>query len=91
MKDTPGWASPGSAPSGGQEPDPQGSARPEDRTDADRAQPADQAGPDQAPQQSKWSKEQPPPAPRRPRRAWREGVRLPAGVRRLRRGRPARR
>ncbi|MDX2753915.1 hypothetical protein PV372_27650, partial [Streptomyces scabiei] len=56
MKDTPGWASPGSAPSGGQEPDPQGSARPEDRTDADRAQPADQAGPDQAPQQSKWSK-----------------------------------
>ncbi|MBP5893278.1 glycerophosphoryl diester phosphodiesterase membrane domain-containing protein [Streptomyces scabiei] len=62
MKDTPGWASPGSAPSGGQEPDPQGSARPEDRTDADRAQPADQAGPDQAPQQSKWSKEQPPPA-----------------------------
>lgn len=62
MKDTPGWASPGSAPSGGQEPDHQGSARPEDRTDADRAQPADQPDADRTPQQSKWSKEQPPPA-----------------------------
>ncbi|UUU33455.1 glycerophosphoryl diester phosphodiesterase membrane domain-containing protein [Streptomyces sp. CA-210063] len=51
MKDTPGWASPGSAPSGGQEPDQQGSA-----------QPADQSGADQAQSPSKWSKEQPPPA-----------------------------
>ncbi|MGV9878457.1 hypothetical protein [Streptomyces sp. NPDC003006] len=48
MNDTPGWASPGSAPSDGQD-----SGRP------DAAEPADagrQSGP------SKWSKEQPPPA-----------------------------
>ncbi|WP_327748827.1 glycerophosphoryl diester phosphodiesterase membrane domain-containing protein [Streptomyces europaeiscabiei] len=62
MKDTPGWASPGSAPSGGQEPDQQGSAEPVDRTGADRAQPTDQSGADQAQPPSKWSKDQPPPA-----------------------------
>ncbi|QFQ97873.1 hypothetical protein F9278_18435 [Streptomyces phaeolivaceus] len=65
MKDTPGWASPGSAPSGGQEPDQQGSAQPTDqpdRTGADQAQPAGQGGADQVQPPSKWSKEQPPPA-----------------------------
>src|SRR4051812_45554763 len=51
MKDTPGWASPGSAPSDGQEPDTTGPA-----------QPADQSGADQPGPPSKWSKEQPPPA-----------------------------
>ncbi|WP_338897937.1 glycerophosphoryl diester phosphodiesterase membrane domain-containing protein [Streptomyces sp. TG1A-60] len=51
MKDTPGWASPGSAPSGGQEPDQQ-----------DSAQSADQSGADQTQPPSQWSKEQPPPA-----------------------------
>ncbi|WP_200307888.1 glycerophosphoryl diester phosphodiesterase membrane domain-containing protein [Streptomyces adelaidensis] len=51
MKDTPGWASPGSAPSGGQEPDQQGSAQPADQNGADQAQPP-----------SKWTKDQPPPA-----------------------------
>ncbi|MER5472704.1 glycerophosphoryl diester phosphodiesterase membrane domain-containing protein [Streptomyces sp. NPDC002685] len=51
MKDTPGWASPGSAPSGGEEPDPSGTP-----------QPADQGGTNQPEQPSKWSKEQPPPA-----------------------------
>lgn len=51
MKDTPGWASPGSAPSDGHEP---GTSEPADRP-AD-AQPTDQPNP-----QSKWSKEQPPP------------------------------
>ncbi|MEV6787414.1 hypothetical protein AB0M96_34495, partial [Streptomyces sp. NPDC051098] len=45
MNDTPGWASPGSAPSNGQD-DP-GVPRP--------AGPADESGP-----ASKWSKEQPP-------------------------------
>ncbi|MFC9165527.1 glycerophosphoryl diester phosphodiesterase membrane domain-containing protein [Streptomyces fungicidicus] len=52
MKDTPGWASPGSAPSEGQD---QGTSQP--------AEPAGQ--PDGAPQDTpgvKWSKEQPPPA-----------------------------
>lgn len=62
MKDTPGWASPGSAPSGGQEPDQQASAQPTDQPDTDRAQPADQPGADQTQPPSKWSKEQPPPA-----------------------------
>ncbi|MBZ3908714.1 glycerophosphoryl diester phosphodiesterase membrane domain-containing protein [Streptomyces griseiscabiei] len=65
MKDTPGWASPGSAPSGGQEPDQQGSAQPTDHpggTGADQPQPAGQSGADQAQPPSKWSKEQPPPA-----------------------------
>lgn len=56
MNDTPGWASPGSAPSDGQKPDPSGPAEPTDRP----AQPADQPG--QAPQGPgpQWSKEQPP-------------------------------
>ncbi|WP_405657268.1 glycerophosphoryl diester phosphodiesterase membrane domain-containing protein [Streptomyces sp. RK9] len=47
MNDTPGWASPGSAPSDGHDPDKKGSGEPEDRP----------SGPG-----SKWSKEQPPPA-----------------------------
>ncbi|MFJ7182150.1 glycerophosphoryl diester phosphodiesterase membrane domain-containing protein [Streptomyces massasporeus] len=61
MNDTPGWASPGSAPSDGQKPDQSGTAEPTDR----RAQPADQpAQPGQAPQGPgpQWSKDQPPPA-----------------------------
>ncbi|GGR68234.1 hypothetical protein GCM10010269_03860 [Streptomyces humidus] len=59
MKDTPGWASPGSAPSDGQEPGTSRPAGPADRPDGDR--PADQ--PDAGPQDpgTKWSKEQPPP------------------------------
>ncbi|NEE12131.1 hypothetical protein G3M58_37460 [Streptomyces sp. SID7499] len=58
MNDTPGWASPGSAPSDGQKPDQSGAAEPTDRP----AQPADQ--PTQAPQGPgpQWSKDQPPPA-----------------------------
>lgn len=44
MKDTPGWASPGSAPSEGQEPGASGPAEPADRPGA--AQPADQPDPD---------------------------------------------
>ncbi|GGY49383.1 proline-rich domain-containing protein [Streptomyces djakartensis] len=60
MNDTPGWASPGSAPSDGQKPDASGPAEPADRPGP--AQPADQPG--HAPQGSgpNWSKEQPPPA-----------------------------
>ncbi|MER7479357.1 glycerophosphoryl diester phosphodiesterase membrane domain-containing protein [Streptomyces sp. NPDC126510] len=60
MNDTPGWASPGSAPSDGPKPDQSGPAEPADRPGP--AQPADQ--PDQAPQSPgpHWSKEQPPPA-----------------------------
>ncbi|MFJ5728639.1 glycerophosphoryl diester phosphodiesterase membrane domain-containing protein [Streptomyces paradoxus] len=61
MNDTPGWASPGSAPSDGQQPDQSGPAEPTDRP----AQPADQpAQPGRAPQGPgpQWSKEQPPPA-----------------------------
>ncbi|MFE1326586.1 glycerophosphoryl diester phosphodiesterase membrane domain-containing protein [Streptomyces sp. NPDC058741] len=63
MNDTPGWASPGSAPSDGQQPGTSGPAEP-----ADRPGPAHPAGgpaqPGQAPQGpgSPWSKEQPPPA-----------------------------
>ncbi|WP_033308249.1 glycerophosphoryl diester phosphodiesterase membrane domain-containing protein [Streptomyces iakyrus] len=63
MNDTPGWASPGSAPSDGQKPDQSGPAEPTDRPAP--AQPADQpAQPGQAPQDAgpQWSKEQPPPA-----------------------------
>ncbi|MFF5967442.1 glycerophosphoryl diester phosphodiesterase membrane domain-containing protein [Streptomyces collinus] len=63
MNDTPGWASPGSAPSDGQKPDRSGPAEPTDRPDP--AQPADQpAQPGQTPQGPgpQWSKEQPPPA-----------------------------
>ncbi|MEU7723523.1 glycerophosphoryl diester phosphodiesterase membrane domain-containing protein [Streptomyces tibetensis] len=60
MNDTPGWASPGSAPSDGQKPDQSGPAEPTDHPGA--AQPADQ--PAQAPHSPgpQWSKEQPPPA-----------------------------
>ena len=66
MNDTPGWASPGSAPSDGQEPGASGPAEPTDRPGP--AERADQPGPD--PQDSpgaqstgsQWSKEQPPPA-----------------------------
>ncbi|MFJ4472605.1 glycerophosphoryl diester phosphodiesterase membrane domain-containing protein [Streptomyces sp. NPDC089424] len=63
MNDTPGWASPGSAPSNGQEPGTSGPAAPADRPGpAQPPQPEDQPGP-QAPQPgAKWSKEQPPPA-----------------------------
>jgi hypothetical protein len=57
MNDTPGWASPGSAPSDGQEPGASGPAEP-----ADRPGPSDQPGPDPQNPGSKWSKEQPPPA-----------------------------
>ncbi|MFJ7078255.1 glycerophosphoryl diester phosphodiesterase membrane domain-containing protein [Streptomyces sp. NPDC098781] len=57
MKDTPGWASPGSAPSDGQEPGATGPAEPADRPD-----PEQQPGPDPQQPGSKWSKEQPPPA-----------------------------
>ncbi|MFF7865835.1 glycerophosphoryl diester phosphodiesterase membrane domain-containing protein [Streptomyces qaidamensis] len=63
MNDTPGWASPGSAPSDGQKPDQSGPAEPTDHPAP--AQPADQpAQPGQAPQGPgpQWSKEQPPPA-----------------------------
>ncbi|MFB6850828.1 glycerophosphoryl diester phosphodiesterase membrane domain-containing protein [Streptomyces sp. NPDC056373] len=60
MNDTPGWASPGSAPSDGRKPDQSGPAEPTDRPGP--AQPADQ--PTQAPHAPgpQWSKEQPPPA-----------------------------
>jgi hypothetical protein len=57
MKDTPGWASPGSAPSDGQEPGASGPAEP-----ADRPGPSEQPGQDPQGSGSKWSKEQPPPA-----------------------------
>ncbi|MGW3915392.1 glycerophosphoryl diester phosphodiesterase membrane domain-containing protein [Streptomyces sp. NPDC005070] len=50
MNDTPGWASPGSAPSGEETPDSSGTPRP-----------ADQDGANPPEQPSKWSKEQPPP------------------------------
>ncbi|MFD3500078.1 glycerophosphoryl diester phosphodiesterase membrane domain-containing protein [Streptomyces sp. NPDC058678] len=56
MKDTPGWASPGSAPSDGHEPGASGTAEPADRPDT--ANPAEQPGPQDP--GSKWSKEQPP-------------------------------
>ncbi|MFJ8631857.1 glycerophosphoryl diester phosphodiesterase membrane domain-containing protein [Streptomyces sp. NPDC093568] len=55
MKDTPGWASPGSVPSDGQEPGATGPAEPADRP-GPAQQPEDPQGPG-----SKWSKEQPPP------------------------------
>ncbi len=59
MKDTPGWASPGSAPSDGQEPGASGPAEPADRPGP--GQPEPQPGPDPQGAGSKWSKEQPPP------------------------------
>ncbi|MFF4259086.1 hypothetical protein ACFY1L_48715 [Streptomyces sp. NPDC001663] len=58
MKDTPGWASPGSAPSDGQEPGASGPAEPADRPGP--AQPADQPGADPHGPGTKWSQEQPP-------------------------------
>ncbi|MGW0813644.1 glycerophosphoryl diester phosphodiesterase membrane domain-containing protein [Streptomyces viridiviolaceus] len=62
MNDTPGWASPGSAPSDGREPGASGPTEPADRPGTDRpAQPADQPGAEPANPGTKWSKEQPPP------------------------------
>ncbi|NGO13668.1 hypothetical protein G5C60_40275 [Streptomyces sp. HC44] len=65
MKDTPGWASPGSAPSDGQdgqEPNASGPAEPADRPTApETADQPDQPGNDPSGPGSKWSKEQPPP------------------------------
>ncbi|MEU9456299.1 hypothetical protein [Streptomyces sp. NPDC048277] len=59
MNDTPGWASPGSAPSDGREP---GASAPADRPVPPPAeQPADQPGADPQGSGSKWSQEQPPP------------------------------
>ncbi|EFL32546.1 integral membrane protein [Streptomyces viridochromogenes DSM 40736] len=63
MNDTPGWASPGSAPSDGPKPDAPGPAEPTDRPGP--AHSADQPSqPGEAPQGPgpQWSKEQPPPA-----------------------------
>ncbi|MFD5820452.1 glycerophosphoryl diester phosphodiesterase membrane domain-containing protein [Streptomyces sp. NPDC127038] len=60
MNDTPGWASPGSAPSGAKEPDTSGTPGPTDR-DSGTPGPADQDGANPPEQPSKWSKEQPPP------------------------------
>ncbi|OIJ99576.1 DUF7544 domain-containing protein [Streptomyces monashensis] len=60
MTDTPGWASPGSAPSSeGREPGASGPAEPAGRP-AD-AEPAPQPGTDAQGPGAKWSKEQPPP------------------------------
>ncbi|MFF8971658.1 glycerophosphoryl diester phosphodiesterase membrane domain-containing protein [Streptomyces sp. NPDC014995] len=60
MKDTPGWASPGSAPSDGQEPGASHPAEPADRPGG--TQPADQPAATPEGPGTKWSKEQPPPA-----------------------------
>ncbi|MFF4019101.1 hypothetical protein [Streptomyces sp. NPDC001843] len=59
MKDTPGWASPGSVPSDGQEAGPPQPPEPADRPSP--AQPAGQPGTDAQDPGAKWSKEQPPP------------------------------
>ncbi|WLW54574.1 hypothetical protein [Streptomyces sp. YU58] len=59
MNDTPGWASPGSAPSDGQEPGASGPTEPTDRPGP--ANPAEQPGTDHESPGTKWSKEQPPP------------------------------
>ncbi|MFJ8104159.1 glycerophosphoryl diester phosphodiesterase membrane domain-containing protein [Streptomyces sp. NPDC096132] len=56
MKDTPGWASPGSAPSDGREP---GASDPADRPA--EPQPADQPGQNPPSPGTKWSEDQPPP------------------------------
>ncbi|POX48766.1 glycerophosphoryl diester phosphodiesterase membrane domain-containing protein [Streptomyces sp. Ru72] len=53
MNDTPGWASPGSSPSDGRQPDVPGAQTPE--------QPSDQSGTDQPQPSATWSKAQPPP------------------------------
>ncbi|MFB7493809.1 hypothetical protein ACFC09_03735 [Streptomyces sp. NPDC056161] len=59
MNDTPGWASPGSTPSNGQEPGASGPVDPAGRPVP--APPADQPGADPQAPGSKWSEEQPPP------------------------------
>ncbi|MGC9376045.1 glycerophosphoryl diester phosphodiesterase membrane domain-containing protein [Streptomyces sp. MH13] len=59
MNDTPGWASPGSAPSDGPEPGGSSPAEPADRPGS--AQPADRPGAEPTGPGTKWSKEQPPP------------------------------
>ncbi|MEW2445947.1 glycerophosphoryl diester phosphodiesterase membrane domain-containing protein [Streptomyces parvulus] len=63
MNDTPGWASPGSAPSDGREPGASGPAEPADRPAGpdQPAPPADQPGAEPTGPGTKWSKEQPPP------------------------------
>ncbi|MGW1586147.1 DUF7544 domain-containing protein [Streptomyces sp. NPDC002386] len=63
MTDTPGWASPGSAPSSdGREPGASGPAEPADRPGpAEPTGPAAQPGPDAQAPGAKWSDEQPPP------------------------------
>ncbi|MCP3822143.1 glycerophosphoryl diester phosphodiesterase membrane domain-containing protein [Streptomyces sp. A3M-1-3] len=59
MNDTPGWASPGSAPSDGQEPDVPGPAEPADQSG--QSGQTDQSGQSgQSGQPSKWSEQQPP-------------------------------
>ncbi|MGW7424715.1 DUF7544 domain-containing protein [Streptomyces sp. NPDC054813] len=60
MNDTPGWASPGSAPSDGREP---GASAPADRPvpAGPAEQPTDQPETDPQGSGSKWSKDQPPP------------------------------
>ncbi|MFK4543357.1 hypothetical protein RKD29_002953 [Streptomyces tendae] len=64
MNDTPGWASPGSAPSDGHEPGASGPAEPADRPAGpdQPAPPADRPGAEPTSPGTKWSKEQPPPA-----------------------------
>ncbi|MDW4910806.1 hypothetical protein RB628_37195 [Streptomyces sp. ADMS] len=57
MNDTPGWASPGSAPSEGQQP---GASAPADRPGP--GEPSDEPRPDATGSGPKWSQEQPPPA-----------------------------
>lgn len=64
MNDTPGWASPGSAPSDGHEPGASGPAGPADRPAGpdQPAPPADRPDAEPTSPGTKWSKEQPPPA-----------------------------
>ncbi|MFD5669904.1 glycerophosphoryl diester phosphodiesterase membrane domain-containing protein [Streptomyces anthocyanicus] len=63
MNDTPGWASPGSAPSDGHEPGASGPAGPADRPAGpdQPAPPADRPDAEPTSPGTKWSKEQPPP------------------------------
>ncbi|MEU5363216.1 hypothetical protein ABZ354_06900 [Streptomyces sp. NPDC005925] len=61
MNDTPGWASPGSTSSEGQEPGASGPTGADDLSGGP-AQPADPPGQDPQGPGTKWSKEQPPPA-----------------------------
>jgi hypothetical protein len=60
MNDTPGWASPGSAPPDGPEPGASDRAEPTDGSGP--GQPADQPGTNPSGAGPQWSKEQPPPA-----------------------------